>query len=242
MIVAARSVEKSSSAQNRPVGQVQPQIARQIAFLALPSGRRNRFAVVQLHQILGEFRIQPRLAIPGARKRFFVQLGAGRFSAQDALNGLDHLATKIILGKRQKNTPIKLCAYLQRQIRTWIRNRGVRGQHHHTQMVLVLELGLAGVRIEAALHADRQPFDLLLWPVDGPSGRRRIAGNRTLLAINVQEHGVLCVLVVVVDMVLAEREKRAQTDVQSSCGFLSGKYMTKLRFRLTSHLKWLIFC
>ena len=51
MIIAPGAVEEPSSAQHRPVRQVEPQIVGEVTLVALPARRRDLHAVVQLLQI-----------------------------------------------------------------------------------------------------------------------------------------------------------------------------------------------
>lgn len=47
-------------------------------------------------------------------------------------------------------------------------------QHHHAVVIRVDVLVLAAVRVEASLHAYRQPGDLLLWTITGLLGFGRL--------------------------------------------------------------------
>lgn len=202
MVIATGSIKEPATTQDRTIGQIQPKVAGQITLCTLPSGWRNGYAVVQLNQILGKLRVESGLAIPGSGKRFLVQFNVGRLGSQDGLNGLDHLEKKTFKTIFLKNP---VFGYLLRQsiVRVW--NRGVFREHDNTQMVLVLELGLANVWIETALHTDGQTFDFLLWNIGCCSGG---ANDFAFFAIDVQVDGVLCVLIVPVDVVLAERQER----------------------------------
>lgn len=88
MAVAARPVEHAAAAHNRAVGQIQPQIIAEIAFLALPSGRRDLFAVVQLLEIVCVCGHLALLAVPCAGHRALFQFALHRVDRQ---NGFDRI-------------------------------------------------------------------------------------------------------------------------------------------------------